>query len=103
MVRKIYSICTKLISFLKKKHKIGPDFHYEVHGTGTEEIMVASLPTSLYGEVAWLFGGSILPPETRSDFQWRLHCPGKPEDGGCEWIYHQNALVRRDWGAAITF
>ena len=65
--------------------------------------MVASLRYSLEGELAWIFGGTIIDMSAISDFAWRLHCPGKPEDGGCEWTYHQNALVRRDWGAAITF
>ena len=65
--------------------------------------MVASLITSLEGELAWVFGGTIIEPDTRLDMAWRFHCPGKPEDGGCEWIFHQNALVRRDWGTAITF
>ena len=68
--------------------------------------MVASLTTSLYGEVAWLFGGTILidgKGTTRSDFQWRLHCPGKPEDGGCEWVFHGVSKIRRDWGKVITF
>ena len=65
--------------------------------------MVASLITSLEGELAWVFGGTIIEPDTRLDMAWRFHCPGKPEDGGCEWIFHQNALVRRDWGTAITY
>ena len=82
-------------------HKIGPDFDYDGRG-GSEEIMVASLTTSLEGELAWFFGGTIIG-QTRLDFAWRFHCPGKPEDGGCEYVYHQNALVRRDWGTAITF
>ena len=83
-------------------HKIGPDFDYDGRG-GSEEIMVASLTNSLEGELVWLFGGTIIQMDARSDFAWRFHCPGKPEDGGCEYIFHHNALVRRDWGTAITF
>ena len=65
--------------------------------------MVASLKTSLVGELAWVFSGTIIDINAVSDWYYRLHCPGKPEDGGCEWIFHGVLKIRRDWGAAITF
>ena len=66
--------------------------------------MVASLATSLHGELAWVFGGYIEGMSgQRIDWYFRFHCPGKPEDGGCEWVYHHNGLFRKNWATAITF
>ena len=70
----------------------------------SEETIVSSLANSLEGEVAWVFGGTNTDAGADSDFIFRLHCQGKPEDGQCQWIEHGMRLkIRRDWATAITF
>ena len=77
----------------------GPDMPFS-----SEETMVGSLVTSLEGEVAWVFGGTNMGASAVSDAILRLHCQGQPENGECQWIYHDQRLKhRRDYGKVITF
>ena len=70
----------------------------------SEETMVGSLVNSLEGEVAWVFGGTNMGASAVSDAILRLHCQGQPENGECQWIYHDQRLKhRRDYGKVIPF
>ena len=77
----------------------GPDMPFK-----SEKTNVGSLPDSLEGELAWVFGGANKEEKANSDVILRLHCQGRPEYGQCQWIEHDMKMkVDRNWGTVVTF